>query len=364
MNQIPEQHIHFCKTEDGVSIAYAAVGQGPTLVKAANWLSHLEYDWTSPVWRHWLEGLSRHHRFLRYDERGCGLSDWDIDDFSLDAWVQDLEAVVEASGLDRFPLLGLSQGGPIAIAYAVRHPEKVSHLILHGTYVLGRLRRQPSEEQLREIEVFNELISLGWGKSNPAFRQVFATMFMPEASGEQLHWFNELQRVSSTPENAVKIRRTFSTIDVSDLAPKLDVPTLILHCKNDAVIPFEQGRFLATLIPGSRFVPLESNNHILLADEPAWAQFLEEVYDFLGVAGGPAEAKRGLPDYADFTPREREVLELLARGYRNQDIAQALVLTPKTVRNYISIIFSKLGVHSRGEAIVRAREAGFGSTST
>lgn len=364
MNHTPEQHIHFCKTKDGVSIAYAAVGQGPTLVKAANWLSHLEYDWTSPVWRHWLEGLSRHHRFFRYDERGCGLSDWDIDDFSLDAWVRDLEAVVEAAGLDRFPLLGLSQGGPIAIAYAVRHPEKVSHLILHGTYALGRLRRQPSEEQLREIDVFNELIALGWGKSNPAFRQVFTTMFMPEASGEQLHWFNELQRVSTSPENAVRIRSTFATINVSDLAPKLDVPTLILHSKNDAIVPFEQGRFMATLIPGSRFVPLESNNHILLADEPAWAQFLEEVYDFLGVAGGSEEVKADLPDHADLTLREREVLELLARGYRNQDIAQELVLTSKTVRNYISIIFSKLDVHSRGEAIVRAREAGFGSSST
>lgn len=364
MNHIPEQHIHFCKTKDGVSIAYAAVGQGATLVKAANWLSHLEYDWTSPVWRHWLEGLSRHHRFFRYDERGCGLSDWDIDDFSLDAWVRDLEAVVDAAGLDRFPLLGISQGGPIAITYAARHPEKVTHLILHGTYALGRLRRQPSADQLREIEVFNELIALGWGKSNPAFRQVFTNMFMPEASGEQLHWFNELQRVSSTPENAVRIRKTFASIDVTDLASKIEIPTLIFHPKNDAIVPFEQGRFMATLIPGSRFVPLESNNHILLADEPAWAQFLEEVYDFLGVASGPADTKVDLPDYADLTLREREVLELLARGYRNQDIAQELVLTPKTVRNYISIIFGKLGVHSRGEAIVRAREAGFGRDST
>lgn len=360
-----EQNIYFCQTTDGVSIAYATVGQGPPLVKAANWLSHLEYDWQSPVWRHWLEGLSRHHQLIRYDERGCGLSDWDIDDFSLDAWVHDLEAVVDAAGVQRFPLLGISQGGPIALTYATRHPEKVTHLILYGTYARGRLHRQPSEDQLREIEMFYELISLGWGKSNPAFRQVFTTMFMPEASIDQMHWFNDLQRESATPENAVRIRKTFSTIDVSDLAPKIAIPTLILHPKNDAVVPFQEGRLLATLIPGSRFVPLESSNHILLADEPAWGHFLEEVGHFLGVpeepvAPGAGDAKPKSSGHEELTPRERDVLDLLAQGYRNQEIAQELVLSPKTVRNYISILFGKLGVHSRGEAIVRAREAGFG----
>jgi pimeloyl-ACP methyl ester carboxylesterase/DNA-binding CsgD family transcriptional regulator len=370
MNSTAEQHIHFCKTEDGVSIAYATFGQGAPLVKVANWLSHLEYDWKSPVWRHWLEGLSRRHHLIRYDERGCGLSDWEVDDFSLEAWVRDLEAVVDAAGLDRFPLLGLSQGGPIAIAYAAKHPERVTHLILHGSYVRGRLHRQPGEEQLREIEMFYELITLGWGKSNPAFRQVFTTMFIPEASSEQMHWFNDLQRISTTPENAARIRRTFSTIEVSDLAQKIKIPTLILHPKNDAIVPFQEGRHMATLIPGSRFVPLESSNHILLADEPAWEYFLEEVDQFLGVTDdgaatlGSAATEARLPDYADLTLREREVLELLAQGYRNQEIAQKLVLTPKTVRNYISIIFGKLGVHSRGEAIVRAREAGFGHDLT
>lgn len=230
-----EQHIHFCRAQDGVSIAYATSGRGAPLVKAANWLSHLEYDWHSPVWRHWLEGLSRHHRLIRYDERGCGLSDWEIEDFSLAALVRDLEAVVDAAGLDRFPLLGISQSGPIAIAYTAQHPEKVTRLILHGAYARGRLQRRPSANQLREIEVLNELIALGWGKSNPAFRQVFTTMFMPEASPEQMHWFNDLQRVSASPENAIRIRKSFSAMDVTDLAPKIKVPTLILHPQNDAV---------------------------------------------------------------------------------------------------------------------------------
>jgi pimeloyl-ACP methyl ester carboxylesterase/DNA-binding CsgD family transcriptional regulator len=362
MNGLPEQHIQFCRAADGVNLAYTSVGKGTPLVKAANWLSHLEYDWTSPVWRHWLEGLSRHHRFIRYDQRGCGLSDWDVDRFSLEAWVSDLEAVVEAAGLDHFALLGISQGAPIAITYAVRHPEKVTHLILHGSYARGRLHRRPSADQEREIEVFQELISLGWGKSNPAFRQVFTSMFMPEATVEQMQWFNELQRVSSSPENAVRIRSQFSTIDVSSLAPKIRIPTLILHSKNDAVVPFQEGRLLATLIPQSRFVPLESNNHILLADEPAWRKFLEEAALFLGDPG-PADtggAEKGEALIGDYTLREREVLTLLAQGFGNQDIARELVLTPKTVRNYISIIYNKLGVHSRGEAIVRAREVGFG----
>lgn len=359
-----QQQIHFCKAQDGVNIAYASIGRGAPLVKAANWLSHLEYDWQSPVWRHWLEGLSRRHRYIRYDERGCGLSDWEVEDFSLDAWVRDLEAVVEAAGLERFALLGLSQGGPIAITYAARHPDKVTHLILHGTYARGRLHREPDENQLRELEMFYELIRIGWGKPNPAFRQVFTTMFMPEASADQMNWFNDLQRISTTPEIAIRIRETFAALDVSDLAPAINIPTLILHSKDDAVVPFQEGRNLATLIPGSRFVPLESSNHILLEDEPAWRHFLSEVESFLGLSPTEVAASEDLepqyPHYADLTIREREVLELLARGYRNQEIAAELVLTPKTVRNYVSIILGKLAANSRGEAIVRARGAGFG----
>lgn len=360
-----EQHIRFCQTSDGVSIAYATAGQGPPLVKASNWLSHLEYDWQSPVWRHWLEALAQHHCLIRYDERGCGLSDWDVEEFSLDAWLEDLEAVISAAGVDRFALFGLSRGGPIAITYAVRHPERVSQLILCGSYVRGWKHRELSQEKRAELEMLYDLIRLGWGQSNPAFRQVFTTLFMPDATADQLHWFNDLQRVSTSPENAVKLRQTSGQLDVTDLATQLKVPTLILHAERDAVVPFAEGRRLATLVPGARFVPLDSNNHILLEDEPAWQHFLREVGDFLGVEylvpdrtiERPAKPAAGL---GELTLREREVLDLMAQGYRNAEIAQELVLSPKTVRNYISIIFSKLQVTTRGEAIVRAREAGFG----
>ena len=276
-----KQQIRYCRSCDGVTLAYATVGQGPPLVKAANWLSHLEFDWNSPVWRHWLVGLAQKHTLVRYDERGCGLSDWDVVNLSFEAWVSDLEAVVEALGLERFPLLGISQGGGIAIAYALRHPEKVSRLILYGSYSRGRLRRNPTPEQVEEMQVFNQLIRLGWGKEHPAFRQVFSTLFLPEGTAEQIHAFNELQRITSTPENAARIVQEFNTIDVRDLAAQIRVPTLVMHARGDLRIPMEEGQLLASLIPGARFVPLESKNHILLENEPAWERFLFEVDNFL-----------------------------------------------------------------------------------
>lgn len=280
----PEQQIHFCTTQDGVRIAYATVGQGPPFVKAANWLSHLEFDWESPVWRHWLAALSRHHSLVRYDERGCGLSDWDVETLSVEAFVQDLEAVVDEAGLERFPLLGISQGGPIAMTYAVRHPEKVSHLILYGTYAAGRFNRNYSAEQMDTGRAILQLIEIGWGKNNPAFRQFFTSLFMPEATTEQMHWFNDLQRVSTSPEMARRLENTFFNIDVRDLASQIRVPTLILHSRDDAAVPFEEGRQLAAAIPGARFIPLESNNHILLEEEPAWQRFVQELYSFVGTA--------------------------------------------------------------------------------
>jgi DNA-binding SARP family transcriptional activator/pimeloyl-ACP methyl ester carboxylesterase len=276
-----KQQIRYCRSGDGVTLAYATVGQGPPLVKAANWLSHLEFDWNSPVWQHWLVGLAQNHRLVRYDERGCGLSDWDVADMSFEAWVSDLEAVVDAVGLERFPLLGISQGGSIAIAYSLRHPERVSRLILYGSYARGRLRRDPTPEQVEEINVFNQMIRLGWGKEHPAFRQVFSTLFLPEGTTDQIHAFNELQRITSTPENAARIVQVFNTIDVRDLAAQIQTPTLVMHARGDLRIPIEEGRLLASLIPGARFVPLDSKNHILLESEPAWERFLFEVESFL-----------------------------------------------------------------------------------
>lgn len=359
-----EQQIRFCTTTDGVRIAYATVGQGPPFVKTANWLSHLEFDWQSPVWRHWLTGLSQNHTLVRYDERGCGLSDWDVEDFSVDAWVQDLEAVVDALGLERFPLLGISQGGPVAITYAVRHPEKVSHLILCGAYALGRYNRKLTEAQFEMIETLQNLVKLGWGQDNPAFRQVFTSLFMPEGTTEQMRWFNDLQRVSASPENAYKIRLTNSYIDVSDLAVQISTPTLILHSREDAAVPFEEGRHLAGLIPGAQFVPLEGKNHILLETEPAWPRFLDEVHNFVGTEAveqpylQPKSSSLNLVD--DLTNREQEILELIAQGLNNHQIAEHLVISHKTVRNHITSVFSKLQVADRAQAIVLAREAGFG----
>jgi pimeloyl-ACP methyl ester carboxylesterase len=288
-----EQQIRYCTARDGVRIAHGTVGSGPPLVKAANWLSHLEFDSHSPVWRHWIRELCRHHTLVRYDERGCGLSDWRVEEFSLDAWVQDLEAVVDALQLERFPLLGISQGGPIAIAYAARHPERVSRLILYGSYARGRSHRNLSDREREERELMLRMITVGWGQDHAAFRQVFTSLFIPDATPEQAHWFNELQRVSATPENAARIVSAFDSLDVRELAPGLDTPTLVLHAAGDLRIPFEEGRLLASLIPGARFVPLESRNHILLESEPAWPRFLHEIREFLGVEDtGPTATLR------------------------------------------------------------------------
>jgi serine/threonine protein kinase/pimeloyl-ACP methyl ester carboxylesterase len=284
-----DQQIRYCTSSDGVSLAYATTGSGPPLVKAANWLSHLEVDGKSPVWRHWIRELSRYHTLVRYDERGCGLSDWNADEFSLEAWVRDLEAVVDALELERFPLLGISQGGPIAIAYATRHPERVSHLILHGSYARGASHRGISEEEREERELLLRLIRVGWGKDHPAFRLVFTSMFIPDGTAEQVEWFNELQRVSAKPESAALMCAAFYGLDVQALAPQVRAPTLVLHGTGDMRIPFAEGRLLARLIPGARFVPIESRNHLILESEPGWPRFLEEVRGFLGVRADPAE---------------------------------------------------------------------------
>ena len=279
-----EQQIRFTTASDGVCICYATVGEGPPLVKAANWLSHLEFDWHSPVWRHWWHELAKDHRLVRYDERGCGLSDWAVEDFSLDALVNDLEMVVDTMEVDRFPLLGISQGGPVAIAFAARHPERVSHLILYGTYARGRDLWNPVSSSVEEHEALRTLIRLGWGRDNPAYRLIFAARFVPGAAKEQIEWFNELQRVSTSAENFVKFHDSFGKISLDDQMAQVSAPTLVLHARDDVVVPFQEGRRLAASIPKASFVPLEGNNHILLEDEPAWPVFLSEIRRFLGVA--------------------------------------------------------------------------------
>ena len=354
-----KQSIRFCHSSDGVRIAYASVGRGPPLIKVANYLTHLEFDWESPVWRHWLDELSARHQLIRYDERGCGLSDWDIDDFTLEAWITDLESVIKATGLQRFPLLGISQGGAVALAYAVRHPEKVTHLILYGAYSRGRLLRSKSPEHVQETETLLDLMRAGWDQDNPAFRQVFATLFMPEATADQMSWFDELQRRTTSPQNAIRFEEAFFSLDVTELAPEITTPTLVLHARGDAMVPFEEGRRLAALIPDSTFVPLESRNHILLESEQAWRRFLEELHAFIAESPLAVHPVKGGP-IAALSSREREVLELIASGLGNAQIAKRLHISPHTLRNHITNVFSKLQVETRAQAIVLAREAGLG----
>jgi pimeloyl-ACP methyl ester carboxylesterase/DNA-binding winged helix-turn-helix (wHTH) protein len=276
----PHQEIHFCTASDGVRIAYALAGSGPPLIKAANWLNHLEYDWESPVWSHLLYALAAEHRLIRYDERGNGLSDWDVDDISFEAFVRDLETVVEATGVERFALLGISQGCAVSIAYAVRNPHRVSHLVLYGGFARGR-RKRGDPVEVEQADAVLTLMRHGWGQENPAFRQMFTTRFMPGGTPEQMQWFNDLQRITTSPENAVRIRRATENIDITDLLPQIKIPTLVMHCRNDAAQPLEESRILAAGIPGSRFVMLEGRNHLVLESDPGWNRLLDEIREFL-----------------------------------------------------------------------------------
>ncbi len=276
-----EQRIHFCKTSDGERLAYATVGDGPPLVRAAHWITHLDYEWASPVWQHWMEGLSRQRTLVRYDERGCGLSDHDPYDVSLESFVTDLETVVDDLGLERFPLIGLSQGGPVAIEYAHRHPERVSRLVLVGAFVKGRRARSLTAQDQREFEMQRELIRLGWGRDEHSFRLYFSSVFMPDADPQLWTDFAELMRRTTSAENALRLFDACLDMDVTKAAAALDVPTLILHGRDERRIPFEQGLTLASLIRGSRLVPLDTQNHLMRPDEPAWSHLLEEVDAFL-----------------------------------------------------------------------------------
>jgi pimeloyl-ACP methyl ester carboxylesterase/DNA-binding CsgD family transcriptional regulator len=350
------QRIRYVRTGDGVQLAWAEAGAGPVVIKAANWLTHLQYEWESPVWRHWIHFFSDHFRFVRYDERGCGMTDLNVGNLSLERWVEDLEAVVAAADpQEPFALLGISQGGPICVAYAVRHPERVSQLVLYGAYARGAFRRgDPDRESFYRAMI--DLVRLEWGSDNPTFRQVFTSRFIPEGTDEQIGWYNELCRKTLTAEIAARLLESRATLDVMELLGKVRTPTLVLHAHGDVVAPIAEGHILAAGIPGAQFVELDSKNHILLEGEPAWDRFRDEVLEFMGVKG----SSRGEdPAFASLSPREREVLALITEGLGNAQIAERLSISEKTVRNHVSNLFDKLGVWTRAQAIVFAHDRGF-----
>ena len=286
---LPPQQVRYCSASDGTRLAYSVLGEGPPLVKTANWLNHIEHDWESPLWRHWLDEFTKDRSLVRYDERGNGLSDWDTPELSFNAFVDDLECVVDCLGLGSFDLLAISQGAAVAVAFAVRHPERVRRLVVCNGYAVGWAKRGDATELARR-EAMVTLTKLGWGASNPAYRQLFTTHYIPDASPKQMGWFNEMQRISASAENAVALQRVLSTIDVRELLPKVRSPTLIFHSREDQAVPFSQGEELALGIPAASFIPLESRNHILLETEPAWEIFAQVSRDFLNQAEPAIEA--------------------------------------------------------------------------
>jgi pimeloyl-ACP methyl ester carboxylesterase/DNA-binding CsgD family transcriptional regulator len=364
----PAQEIRLLTTSDGVRLAYARTGSGPALVRPAHWLSHLELDWENSVWRDFLTELARDRTLIRYDERGTGLSDRDVDDISFGAMVGDLEAVVDELGVERFALLGMSQGAAISIAYAVRHPERVTALVICGGYARGHHHRSRTTDQQRDADLLLELIRAGWGTPNPKFRRVFATMFLPSATPEQYADFDALQRASATPDMAYRLRQLFSGFDVTALCSRVRAPTLVMHVRDDAVVPFDEGRLLAALIPGSVFVPLEGSGHLLVPGSPAWRRFFGELRAFLDQAGnatpseGPAAGGLGRDIGVNaLSAREREIMGFVAEGRTNAEIAEALVLSPRTIERHLSNVYAKLGVEgkaARAAAAARVARSG------
>jgi pimeloyl-ACP methyl ester carboxylesterase/DNA-binding CsgD family transcriptional regulator len=354
------QQIRFCTSSDGVKLAYALSGEGPPLAMCAPWLTHLEHQWRSLAWRPWLEAFSQEHRLLRYDSRGCGLSDRDVADLSFESWVRDFECVVEAAGFERFALLGACQGGPTAIEYAARHPERVSHLVLYGTHARGRAKRVNSPQQVEKGRVLLEMTKLGWGDENHAFLQAWASQFQPGGTLEHLRSWSEQQRAATSAEMAVRLMETGWNIDVTQAARRIRCPVLVVQAERDVVAPIEEARLMAGLIPNCRFVVVDSQNHMPLADEPAWPGLVAEVRSFLAEpVAAPGNGRKSLP-LGDLSPRERSVLEGIARGLDNAQIAASLGLSEKTVRNHITRVFNKIGVQQRYQAIILAREAGLG----
>lgn len=355
----PAEQIRFCASRDGTRIAYATSGAGLPLVWAGNWVHHLKLDWDCPVWRPWIVMLARRYTLVRYDWRGCGLSDRERTEFSLEKFVEDLEAVVEAAGFGQHALFGTTAGAAVSMTYAVRHPERVSHLVISASYVRNKLAGNPTPQEVAEAEARLKMLEVGWPNDAPAYSQFYASLLTPDASAEQSQSLAELLRHATSPATALAFLRTAFRIDLQEIVPKIRCPTLVLHSRGDSIIPFEQGRSVAGLIPGARFVPLESRNNILLETEPAWQRLVEAFDGFLpGAPSSPGGS--GTLVLEELSRRERQVLELVAQGLDNATIGAQLHISERTARNHVSAILAKLGINSRAQAIVRAREAGFG----
>lgn len=349
-----QQTIRYVNAADQVRLAWARSGSGPSLVKASNWITHLEYDWESPVWQHWVRFLSEHFTLVRSDERGCGLSQRDVADVSPANWLPDLEVVINAARPEQpFVLLGLSQGVVPAIQYAVKYPERLSYLVLYGGYIRGwALSSNP--RAVREGLALVEFTELGWGRSDPIYRRLFTRKFLPEGSEEQLRWCDDLCARAVAPKMAAELMRSRGYADVTGLLEQVTVPTLVVHANQDHVAPLSQGQELAAGIPDAQFVQVESHNHILLEHEPAWKRFCDVVLEFTGVQqAADNEILQSLTD------REQEILGKLVSGMTNVEIGQALFISEKTVRNQLTRIFGKLGASSRAQAIIFAKDHGF-----
>ena len=349
-----KQEIRFCTSRDGTRIAYAISGSGVPLIKAPHWFTHLEHDAQGPVLGPLLEELNQRFRVVRFDQRGCGLSERDPPRIELDAWVDDMEAVADAAGLGPYLVLGPSQGAAIAVAFAARRPESVARLVLVHGYARGWAKRGFSPLELDRMHTLAHLIEIGWGTPDPTFRTAFSARFMPNATSEQQRSFNEMMRLSASPETAARIFNAFGDIDIQQDAKRVRSPCLLVHARGDMVVPFDEGVRLAALLPAAQLVPLETDNHIIRSDEPAWREFFAAL-DAFAQTGGNAH-----PLIAGLTERERDVLALMAEGLDNAQIAARLELSEKTVRNHITRIFDKIEVENRPQAIVLARKAGLG----
>lgn len=352
-----DQRISFARSKDKTTIAYALSGEGPPLVRSGTWLTHVHHDWESPIWTHWLRFMSERHTLVRYDPRGCGLSQTDVATITFDDWVADLEAVVDRLELESFPLFGMSQGGAVAAEYAIRHPERVTQLTLYSPLVTGWHGRTSSGA--RQWQSMEQLVLEGWGEANMAFPSMFANLFLPDSPPDTRQLYAELQRKSASKEVASRLMNVLGGLSVYKRLKEIRVPTLVIQIAREQAADPRSAMGIASEIPGSQFVSINSSNHILLGDEPGWQEFKAAFTRHVPGAAAPARRDSAARERIEqLSKREQAILGEIAKGLNNREIAGGLFISEKTVRNHITSIFDKLDVSSRAQAIVMAKEAG------